>query len=81
MATLTVELPDRLAERLATQAEAQRQLESFLVGAIEVWLRRRRRDVETDPSSWDGAFESSAVEFVDQLIDDNRELFEELARR
>ena len=31
--------------------------------------------------AWGGAFESSAVEFADRLIDDNRELFEELANR
>ena len=80
MATITVELPDRLVARLATVAGARQRLESFLVGAVEVWLRRQQ-DVGEDAATWSGAFENSAVDFVDQLIDDNRELFEELARR
>ena len=80
MATITVELPDRLAARLATEAGARQRLESFLVGAIEVWLRRQQNAAGGAPT-WSGAFENSAVDFVDQLIDDNRELFEELARR
>jgi hypothetical protein len=29
---------------------------------------------------WPEAFQNSAVDFVDQLIDENRALFEELAR-
>ena len=29
---------------------------------------------------WPEAFQDSAVDFVDQLIDENRALFEELAR-
>ena len=38
-------------------------------------------EVEVDRTSWDGAFQESAVEFVDQLIEDNQELFDELAQR
>ncbi len=80
MATLTVELPDRLASQLATEAAERGKLEAFLVGAIEAWLRRQRR-AGGESRSWSGAFEESAVDFADQLIEDNRELFEELARR
>lgn len=80
MATLTVELPDQLATQLATDDGAQEQLKAFLVGAVEAWLRRQR-EISEDSPSWSGAFEKSAVDFADQLIEDNRELFEELARR
>ncbi|MCP3956728.1 MAG: hypothetical protein GY719_02630 [bacterium] len=80
MTTFTVELPDHLAARLATKAGARRRVESFLVGAIEVWLGRQR-ETSGDASTWSGAFENSADDFVDQLIDDNRDLFEELAQR
>lgn len=31
--------------------------------------------------SWSDAFHDSAISFIDQLIDENQELFEELARR
>ena len=80
MATLTLELPDRLATKLAAEGDARERLEAFLVGAVEAWLRRRR-DGDRPSRSWDGAFEETAVDFVDQLIDDNRELFEEFAGR
>lgn len=80
MATLTVELPDHLATEIAAESSAREQLDAFLVGAVEAWLRRRRGSDETS-ASWDGAFTSNATDFVERLIDDNRELFEELARR
>ena len=80
MATLTVELPDHLATELAAENSAREQLDAFVVGAVEAWLRRRRGSAEAS-ASWEGAFKSDASDFVEQLIDDNRELFEELARR
>ncbi len=80
MATLTIELPDHLATEIATESSARKQLDAFLVGAVEAWLHRRRSSAE-ESASWDGAFKSTAMDFVKQLIDDNRELFEELARR
>jgi len=80
MATLKVEVPDRLAVKLAAEAGAQEHLQAFLLGAVEAWLRRQGTTGGPSPS-WDGAFETSAVDFVDQLVDENHELFEELARR
>jgi len=60
------------------------QLDSFLVAAIKVWLMRHQMAKKARPKlasgSWSGAFQDNAVAFVDQLIDDNRALFEELAR-
>ena len=80
MATLKVEVPDRLAAKLAAEAGAQEHLQAFLVGAVEAWLRRQAT-AEGELSSWAGAFETTALDFVDQLVDENQELFEELARR
>ena len=80
MATLKVEVPDRLAAKLAAEAGVQQHLEAFLIGAVEAWLRRQGT-AGGESSSWSGAFEASAVDFVDQLVDENHELFEELARR
>ncbi len=80
MTTLTFELPDRLAARLAGESDARDRLEAFLVGAVEAWLRRKQKAESLTPS-WDDAFGNTAVDFVDQLIDDNHELFEELAGR
>ncbi len=78
MTTLTFELPDRLAAKLAAEGGPRERIEAFLVGAVEAWLRRKRR---ADEPAWSGAFEESAADFVDQLIADNCELFEELAGR
>ncbi len=80
MATLKVEVPDRLAAKLAAEAGVQQHLEAFLIGAVEAWLRRQGA-AGGESSSWSGAFEASAVDFVDQLVDENHELFEELAGR
>jgi hypothetical protein len=67
---------DRLAAKLAAEAGAQEHLEAFLIGAVEAWLRRQGI-AGGESASWGGAFEKSAVDFVDE----NHELFEELARR
>jgi hypothetical protein len=80
MATLTVELPDRLATEIAAQSSAREQLNAFVVGAVEAWLRRRRGSTE-ESGSWDGAFKNDAADFVERLIENNWDLFEELARR
>ncbi len=80
MATLEVEVPDRLAAKLAAEAGVQEHLEAFLIGAVEAWLRRQGT-AGGAPPSWNDAFEKPAVDFVDQLVDENHELFEELARR
>ena len=80
MATLTVELPDHLATELAAENSAREQLDAFVAGAVEAWLRLRRGSAEAS-ASWHGAFTSDATDIVEQVIDDNRELFEELGRR
>ncbi|MFQ6014279.1 MAG: hypothetical protein ACE5NP_02400 [Anaerolineae bacterium] len=41
-------------------------------------VERARPEVEKRP--WSEAFRDSAVDFVDQLIEENQMLFEELAR-
>jgi hypothetical protein len=78
--TLTVELPDQLAVELAENQVNVKDLNAFVVGAVEAWLRRRKASL-SETSSWSDTFRQSAVSFVDELIEDNRDLFEELARR
>lgn len=81
MSTLTIELPDRLATELAKSKAPREQLSSFLVGAVETWLKWRGGAFEPPAATWARAFEEGSTDFVDQLIDDNKALFEELARR
>ena len=62
----------------------QKQLGMFVVRTVKAWLNRRQvsKDAQNivNKRPWSEAFQDSAVTFVDQLIDENRALFEELAR-
>jgi hypothetical protein len=84
MTTITITLPDEVAAEIEAKHISQQQLDAFVVTAIKAWVNRPQ--VSTDvPKSvperlWSTAFQDSAVDFVDQLIDENKALFEELAR-
>ena len=84
MTTITIDLPEDVAARLEVEHISVEQLNSFLLTAIEALLMRRqvakREQVEVERHPWTEAFQDSAVAFVDRLIDENRALFEELAR-
>ncbi len=81
MSTITLELPDHLTAELAASKIPVERLQAFLVSAVEGLLRRHQATVR-DPGAtpWTGAFEDRSMPFVRQLIEDNQELFEELAR-
>jgi hypothetical protein len=84
MNTITVKLPEDVVAQLEAERISKEQLGSFVVAALKVWLMRRHaanisRAKVTKPP-WSEAFQDNAVAFVDQLIDENRALFEELAR-
>jgi len=80
MDTITVRLPEVIATQLETELISQEELNSFLVTAVKVWLMRGERLPDETQRPWAEAFQESAVAFVDQLIDENRALFEELAQ-
>ena len=84
MATITVNLPEDVVMQLAAERISKEQLNEFLAVMVKAWLMKRQAvkqaQSEIDIRSWSGAFQDSAVTFVDQLIEENRELFEELAR-
>ena len=84
MDTITVKLPEDVAAQLEAERISQEQLDAFLVAALEAWRRRRQwadeAQREPDKRPWSEAFQDSAIDFVDELIDENRPLFEELAR-
>jgi hypothetical protein len=74
MMTLTIELPDNLVNQLRERAIPDEDLKAVTIAALEIWLAQER--------STDGArFSESAVPFVRRLIAENRELFDELAKR
>jgi len=84
MTTITITLPDEVAAQIAAQHISQQQLDAFAVTAVQAWLKRSqvRQDIQHrgQERPWSEAFQDSARDFVDQLIDENRALFEELSR-
>jgi hypothetical protein len=80
MNTITVRLPEVIATQLEAERISEEDLNTFLIAAVRVWLKRRERPPEETQRPWSKAFQESAVAFVDQLIDENRALFEELAQ-
>jgi hypothetical protein len=84
MTTITITLPDEVAAQLEAKHISQQQLDAFVVTAIKAWLnwyqvsQQVQNIVKERP--WSAAFQDSAIDFVDQLIDENKALFEELAR-
>jgi hypothetical protein len=84
MTTITINLPDEVAAQIEAKHISQKQLDAFIVTAVQAWLNRPQvsQDVQNrvQDRPWSEAFQDSAVDFVDQLIDENRALFEELSR-
>ena len=84
MTTITITLPDEVATQIEAEHISQQQLDAFVVTAVKVWLHRRQ--VSKDMSQvvqerpWSEAFHGCADNFIDQLIDENKALFEELSR-
>ncbi len=80
MNEIRVRLPENVATQLAVEQVGREELTSFLVAAVQVWLMRRKATTKEAQLPWSGAFQESAVTFIDQLIDENQALFEELAQ-
>jgi hypothetical protein len=84
MRTITINLPDEVAAQVEAKHISQKQLDAFVVIAVKAWLNRHQvsQDSQTimKEHPWSEAFQDNAIAFVDQLIDENRALFEELSR-
>ena len=84
MTTMTITLPDDVAMQIEAQHISQRQLDAFVVTAVQAWLHRRQvsKDVShvVQERPWSEVFQECADDFVDQLIDENKALFEALSR-
>ena len=82
MSTLTIELPETLAQAVRTRNVPVEEVQAVAVIAIENWLRIRSDRVAKGIGFGEGRsrFSASAVPFVEKLIQENCELFEQLAR-
>jgi hypothetical protein len=78
MTVFQLNLPEKITAELAAEGITKKELDAFLVAAIEAWLARRQSSQSS--FSWSNAFQESAVAFADQLIEENQNLFEELAQ-
>jgi len=82
MSTLTIELPETLSQVVRTRNVPVEEVQAVAVIAVENWLRIRSDRVAKGHGQGKGRsrFRASAVPFVEKLIQENRELFEQLAR-
>jgi hypothetical protein len=81
MATLTIELSDEIVAELNKRQVSDEFVHLLIAHTIEAWLRKTPQlssEHETE-SIQASPFAKSAVAFVEQLIDENRTLFERLA--
>ena len=80
MGTITIEVPEPLAQQIAAQRVSLDELQAIFQASVELWLVERDRQ-QADLGKDARLFQDSAIPFARRLIAQNRELFEELARR
>ncbi len=81
MATLTIEVPDELITELKEHQVSSELIDLLVAQTIRVWLRKTPK-MSLKHEARDGSpspFAESAISFAEQLIDENRPLFERLA--
>ena len=72
--TITLELPDMLAQQLRKKQVDEKEIKAIALAALEMWLAQTGEQATTDVRS-KGRFSESAVPFTRRLISQNRELF------
>jgi hypothetical protein len=82
MAPLTIELPEELTAEINDRHIPAEVVHQIAVLAIKAWLHREKGSLSI-PGQANGIsspFSESAIPFIDRLIDENRALFDRLAR-
>ena len=83
MSQITLELPEDIAAEMQGQQISEEEVYDVVLRAIRIWLDQRAEVSSVDseegrlPAS---RFAQSAIPFADKLIEDNRPLFERLAK-
>lgn len=83
MSQITINLPDDVANELKDRDVSAAAVNRWVVQAIKLWLEIQPdvvRSIPDETRTRTSPFSESAVPFADQLIKDNRALFERLAR-
>ncbi|MFQ5628478.1 MAG: hypothetical protein ACE5I1_06940 [bacterium] len=73
MATLTIQVPDTLENQFRERKISDKEIEAIVQATLEIWLKQK-------DSHAGSRFKGNAVPFVRQLISQNRELYETLAK-
>ena len=83
MSQITLDLPEDITAEIEGQHISQEEVYHVAVRAIRDWLDQRA-EVSTraleDASAASSRFAESAIPFADRLIEENRTLFERLAK-
>jgi hypothetical protein len=74
MTTLTIELPDAIAQHIRDRKISPERLEHVILHFVEAYLQ------ENESSGFQSATWSDSKDFARRVIANNRALFEELAR-
>ena len=83
MITLNIELPEDLTSELKNRHISDEMVHVFVVQAIHAWLRSESSSTISVPDQAKGKvspFAESSIPYIDKLIDENRVLFERLAK-
>ena len=79
MTTVTLELPDALAQQLRQKQVGEKEIQAVAVAAIEFWVANADQFLATARAS--SRFTESGASFARRLIQQNRALFATLASR
>jgi hypothetical protein len=74
MAALLIEIPESLLAELNERHVSNETVRQLVIAVIEAWLQNGSSSSGASP------FADSAAPFIEQLLDDNQELFERLAK-
>jgi hypothetical protein len=83
MDNLTIDLPEDLIAELKHRHISDEAVHLFVVEAIKAWLRKEAEKplhLSDQGNEQLSPFAESAIPYIDQLIDENRSLFDRLAR-
>jgi hypothetical protein len=82
MATLTIELPDELAQQIQGHGISQAWLEKVVAHFVQALLQEWEEESLASPSEAPSTHstQSDGAAFARQIVTNNRELFEELAQ-
>jgi hypothetical protein len=83
MSQIILDLPEEVIAELKDRHISDESVSLVAVEAIKAWLRMEPDDAQNTPATANrprSRFAESAIPFIDRLIDENRSLFERLAR-